>query len=113
MLRHFVFRFSSLLKIPEVPNVPAESLPRAKVVLKRDLVLEESIIRDVWLSKKIADIGICSRPQAERFISCGMITCDGQIAWRDTKIKEDSVVTFHHRKDLNTRNLPLSEHLKV
>ncbi|CAG9324414.1 unnamed protein product [Blepharisma stoltei] len=114
MLRLIASRFSSsLLLVPPIPSTPIQDLPRVKVVLKKEPSVEITEPKEIWLSKKLADSGICSRAQAERFIEAGMISANNKIAWKNIKILDNTPIKFHQRNDYNTNKLPLSEHIKI
>ncbi|OMJ94578.1 hypothetical protein SteCoe_2223 [Stentor coeruleus] len=101
--------FSRLLQAPEMPLVPYELLPRAAVVRTKIEMPPE----DVWLTKRMHDLDICSRAQAEKMLSAGMIKVNGQRVWINQKVDENSVIEIASRKDTNTKLFPIPESVKI
>lgn len=105
-----IFRlFSSLLKPPAFSGVPMELLPRAMVVR----VKIPTPPKDVWLTKRINDIDICSRNQAKRLLDAGMIKVNGKTVWENVKVNEEHQITLSNRKDINSKKIPISEETKI
>ncbi|HHV10166.1 MAG TPA: 23S rRNA pseudouridine(2604) synthase RluF [Clostridiales bacterium] len=49
---------------------------------------------EIRINKFLSDAGICSRREADRYITEGKVKIDGEIAQMGSKVTKDSVVTF-------------------
>ena len=101
--------FSKLLQAPKFPDVPMSLFPRALVVRTK----LPSPIEPVWLTKRLKDVDICSRNQAQRLVDAGMVKVDGKTTWENIKVAESSQITISRRKDTNTQKLPIPEETKL
>ena len=90
-----IFRFfSKLLQAPKIPEVPMNLFPRAMVVRTKLPTPPEP----VWLTKKLNDIDICSRNQAQRLVDAGMVKVDGVRVWENQKVTDSNQIEISHRK---------------
>ena len=101
--------FSNLLKPPTIPPIPIHEFPRASVVRFKLQMPEEP----KWITKHLSDLEICSRGQAERFLSAGMIKVDGSRALENQKILKSSKIEIVRRNDTNTQKLPITDEIKL
>lgn len=108
-------RFSNILqKITQSAVENIESIPRVKVVRQRppsDLLPKLSI--EMRLTKRMSESGICSRRQAERMITAGMIRVDGTPVSSNIPVTPSSIITIHKSQDEETKLVPIPEQAKL
>jgi 23S rRNA pseudouridine2605 synthase len=61
----------------------------------------------------MSDLAICSRAQAERLLSAGMVRVDGAAVSSNQKVADTSQIEIIRRRDTATAKIPISEDTKV
>ena len=73
--------------------------PNAKYSLKKQIEYKEQFIdpnEPIRLNKFLANAGVCSRREADEFITAGVVSVNGEVVTElGTKIKRSDVVKFH------------------
>ena len=73
--------------------------PNAKYSIKKQIEYKEQFIdpnEPIRLNKFLANAGVCSRREADEFITAGVVSVNGEIVTElGTKIKRSDVVKFH------------------
>ena len=73
--------------------------PNAKYSVKKQIEYKEQFIdpnEPIRLNKFLANAGVCSRREADEFITAGVVSVNGEIVTElGTKIKRSDVVKFH------------------
>lgn len=73
--------------------------PNAKYSVKKQIEYKEQFVdpnEPIRLNKFLANAGVCSRREADEFITAGVVTVNGAVvAELGTKIKRSDVVKFH------------------
>ncbi|MDD6472164.1 MAG: pseudouridine synthase [Bacteroidales bacterium] len=82
------------------PLQPVRQQPRKKAVNKKKQInYKQEVIdptEEVRLNKYLANAGICSRREADEFITAGVVTVNGQVITElGTKIKYGDEIKFH------------------
>ena len=106
MIRRY---FSTLLKPPKFAEAPMHLFPRASVVRFKVATAEEPS----WLTKRMKDLELCSRSQAEKFVLAGMVKVNGSRVLENLKVESHSTIELARRTDVNTKKIPLSEGTKL
>ena len=89
--------------------------PLAQVVVKKEnsLVPLSAQPKEVWINQLLHSIDICSRKQADRLLTVGMVKVNGQIQWKNSKVSENALVQIVRRKDLNSHHVPMPMDAKM
>ncbi len=73
--------------------------PNAKSSFKKQLKCKEQFVdpnEPIRLNKFLANAGVCSRREADEFITAGVVSVNGEVVTElGTKIKRSDVVKFH------------------
>ena len=73
--------------------------PNAKYSVKKQIEYKEQFIdpnEPIRLNKFLANAGVCSRREADEFITAGVVSVNGEVVTElGTKIKRSDVVKFH------------------
>ncbi|WP_294630742.1 pseudouridine synthase [uncultured Bacteroides sp.] len=73
--------------------------PNAKYSMKKQIEYKEQFIdpnEPIRLNKFLANAGVCSRREADEFITAGVVSVNGEVVTElGTKIKRSDVVKFH------------------
>ena len=73
--------------------------PNAKYSLKKQIEYKEQFVdpnAPIRLNKFLANAGVCSRREADEFITAGVVSVNGEVVTElGTKIKRSDVVKFH------------------
>ena len=73
--------------------------PNAKYSKKKQIEYKEQFVdpnEPIRLNKFLANAGVCSRREADEFITAGVVSVNGEVATElGTKIKRSDVVKFH------------------
>ncbi|MDE6985432.1 MAG: RNA-binding S4 domain-containing protein [Bacteroides acidifaciens] len=73
--------------------------PNAKYSLKKQIEYKEQFVdpnEPIRLNKFLANAGVCSRREADEFITAGVVSVNGEVVTElGTKIKRSDVVKFH------------------
>ncbi len=76
--------------------------PHAKYSMKKQIEYKETHFdpdEPIRLNKYLANAGVCSRREADDFITAGVVTVNGQIVTElGTKVKRSDVVLFHDQQ---------------
>lgn len=93
--------FSSLLHHFPI-DVPAA---RASVVRgTAPELVPDPIMR---LSKRLSSSGVCSRRQAERLLTAGMVKVDGKTVFSNVGVTNETKISIQKRQDSNSREVPI------
>ncbi len=73
--------------------------PNAKYSVKKQIEYKEQFVdpnEPIRLNKFLANAGVCSRREADEFITAGVVSVNGEVVTElGTKIKRSDVVKFH------------------
>ena len=73
--------------------------PNAKYSIKKQIEYKEQFVdpnEPIRLNKFLANAGVCSRREADEFITAGVVSVNGEVVTElGTKIKRSDVVKFH------------------
>ena len=73
--------------------------PNAKYSIKKQIEYKEQFVvpnEPIHLNKFLANAGVCSRREADEFITAGVVSVNGEVVTElGTKIKRSDVVKFH------------------
>ena len=77
----------------------ADYNPNAKYSIKKQIEYKEQFVdpnEPIRLNKFLANAGVCSRREADEFITAGVVSVNGEVVTElGTKIKRSDVVKFH------------------